>query len=230
MDYPRLCAVVLLWLPLLAAPARADIDLSRLRTLGAEPARAQTGRAGPRSDEVQAWYERARTLDVDGASPAQLSEAVDWYRRAASRGHAGAQTQLALMYLGGYGVRGNPEEAARWFRRAAESGDATAQYSIALLYHQGHGVVRDFSEALYWYESAARQGNAGAMNNLAVMHGMGEGVPQSNVEAYAWFAVAAAHGNTDAVENRDLTAAEMSEEDRRKAVARFQQLENQIAR
>ena len=219
-----------LLLLLTGGSARADLDLSVLRELAKESPQARAESSQKRSDEAQAWYERARSLDRPDATPGELEEAADYYRRAAERGNSRAQAELGLMYLEGQGVQGNPEEAARWLRRAAESGDAIAQYSLALLYHQGHGVGRDFGEALYWYENAARQGNAGAMNNLAIMHGLGEGVPQSNVEAYAWFAMAASHGDRNAGENRDVTAAEMSEEDRRRAVERYQQLENQITR
>jgi TPR repeat protein len=96
------------------------------------------------------------------------------------------------------------------------------------MYHLGQGVTRDYDDAIHWYESAARQGDANAMNNLAFMHGMGEGVVQSNVEAYVWFSLAASRGNADAAENRDLAAAEMTPEERRKARQRYTQLEEQL--
>ncbi len=66
------------------------------------------------------------------------------------------------------------------------------------------------------------------MNNMAFMYGMGEGVVQSNSEAYAWFALAASRGNADAAENRDMAASEMTPEERRKARARYTQLEEQL--
>jgi hypothetical protein len=96
------------------------------------------------------------------------------------------------------------------------------------MYHLGQGIGQDFDDAIQWYESAARQGDPNAMNNMAFMYGMGEGVSQSDVEAYAWFALAASRGNADAAENRDLAAAEMTPEERRKATARYTQLEEQL--
>ena len=103
-----------------------------------------------------------------------------------------------------------------------------AQYALGLMYHLGQGITQDFDDAIRWYETAARQGDANAMNNMAFMYGMGEGVQQSNVEAYAWFALAASRGNADAAENRDLAAAEMTPEERRKGRERYTQLEEQL--
>jgi TPR repeat protein len=208
-------------------PASADIDVSALRSLPATSGQsAAPSRAG--DEEAEGWYRQGLALDQAGSPPGQLREAAGWYLKAAERGHVEAQTSLAIMYSEGQGVGFDPLEAARWFRRAADAGNARAQYSLGLLYHQGDGVQRDFGEAIYWYESAARQGNANAMNNLAIMYGMGEGVTQSNPEAYAWFALAAENGDKNAAENRDLTAEEMTPEERRKGRERYEQLEKQL--
>jgi TPR repeat protein len=214
----------------LAFPASADIDTSILRSqskAGGAPksaaaAPAAAGQPAATSEESpNDWYQRAVAFDRPGASGNDLprasvndlASAAYWYQKAAEKGHTDAQTNLAAMYAEGRGVDFNSLESARWYRKAAEAGNVRAQYSLAIM---------------HWYESAARQGDANAMNNLAFMHGMGEGVVQSNVEAYVWFSLAASRGNADAAENRDLAAAEMTPEERRKARQRYTQLEEQL--
>ena len=227
--------------PLLVAPAfpvAADIEVGILRDLAKEapaaPARSASAAAVATSPAAAAgetpddWYARATALDRPGASADDLAAAASWYRKAADKGHTGAQVNLAVFYAQGRGVGLDTLEAARWYRRAAEAGDVRAQYSLALMYHLGQGVTRDYDDAIRWYERAARQGDANAMNNLAFMYGMGEGVAQSDVEAYAWFALAASRGNADAAGNRDMAASEMTPENRRKARERYTQLEEQM--
>jgi TPR repeat protein len=219
----------------LALPAAADIKVDILRDLTKEaPAKsagaeaAATSPAAAAEETPEDWYQRAAALDRAGVSTADLASAASWYRQAADKGHTGAQVNLAVMYAQGRGVGLDALEAARWYRRAAEAGDVRAQYSLALMYHLGQGVTQDYDDAIRWYERAALQGDANAMNNMAFMYGMGEGVAQSDVEAYAWFALAASKGNADAAENRDMAAAEMTPENRRKARDRYTQLEEQL--
>ena len=232
------CLVPLLLM--LAFPAAADIKVDILRdqakeapaapakSASAAAAATATSPAATAGETPEDWYGRAIALDRPGASAGDLASGAYWYRQAADKGHTGAQTNLATMYAEGRGVDMDALEAARWYRRAAEAGDVRAQYALALMYHLGQGVNQDYDDAIRWYERAARQGDANAMNNLAFMYGMGEGVVQSDVEAYAWFALAASRGNADAAQNRDLAAAEMTPESRRKASERYTQLEKQL--
>ncbi len=224
----------------LAFPAAADIKVDILRdqareapaapakTASAAAAAAAASPAAASDETPDDWYGRAVSLDRLDAGADDLASAASWYRKAADKGHTGAQANLAAMYAEGRGVAPNALEAARWYRRAAEAGDVRAQYSLALMYHLGQGVTQDYDDAIRWYERAARQGDANAMNNMAFMYGMGEGVVQSDVEAYAWFALAASKGNPDAAENRDMAASEMTPENRRKAKERYSQLEEQL--
>ena len=213
----------------LAFPTAADIDFSILRS-GSDGAPAAAGGEPVvvPEESPEDWYRRAVALDRPGASGSDLASATYWYGKAANKGHTDAQTDLAAMYAEGRGVDMDGLKAARWYRRAAEGGNVRAQYNLAVMYHLGQGVGQNFDDAIQWYENAARQGDANAMNNMAFMYGMGEGVAQSDIEAYAWFALAASRGNADAAENRDLAASEMTPEQRRKATARYTQLEGQL--
>ena len=66
-----------------------------------------------------------------------------WYRLAAEQGHAGAQSNLGVMYANGEGVLKDDAEAVRWYRLAAEQGHAGAQYNLGLMYAKGEGVLKD---------------------------------------------------------------------------------------
>jgi len=55
------------------------------------------------------------------------TKAVQWFRKAAERGDATAQSFLGLMYVAGRGVEQSDTKAVQWYRKAAEQGDAMAQ-------------------------------------------------------------------------------------------------------
>jgi len=58
------------------------------------------------------------------------SRAVEWYRKAAKQGHAGAQFNLGKMYENGFGVDKNDSRAVKWYRKAAKQGDALARHNL----------------------------------------------------------------------------------------------------
>ncbi|WP_304666925.1 tetratricopeptide repeat protein, partial [Neisseria bergeri] len=60
------------------------------------------------------------------------AQAVQWYRKAAEQGYAGAQVNLGLMYEQGQGVRQDYAQAVQWYRKAAEQGYAGAQVNLGL--------------------------------------------------------------------------------------------------
>ncbi len=60
--------------------------------------------------------------------PLDPAQAAEWYRRAADKGHAGAQMNLAMMYLDGQGVPRDVPQAVAWYEKAADGGDAIAMF------------------------------------------------------------------------------------------------------
>ncbi len=66
--------------------------------------------------------------------PLDPAQAAEWYRRAADKGHAGAQMNLAMMYLDGQGVARNVPQAVAWYEKAADGGDAIAMFSLGSIY------------------------------------------------------------------------------------------------
>lgn len=72
-----------------------------------------------------------------------------------SKGHAGAQYNLGLMYANSQGAPQDDVEAVRWYRLAADRGDAIAQYQFGLAYRDGEGVPQDDIQAHMWFNLAA---------------------------------------------------------------------------
>jgi uncharacterized protein len=89
----------------------------------------------------------------DWTGPRDAVRAVEWYRRAAERGHPDAQYNLGFMYVLGEGVQADPNEGVQWLRRSADQGDDSAIRLLADLYRNGrYGISADPVEAQLWHE------------------------------------------------------------------------------
>jgi len=89
----------------------------------------------------------------DWTGPRDSVRAIEWYRRAAERGHPDAQYNLGFMYLLGEGVQIDPQEGLKWLRRSADQEDECAIRLLADLYRDGkHGIAADAVEAQLWQE------------------------------------------------------------------------------
>lgn len=168
---------------------------------------------------LEAQFELGEMLVSGVLIPADVKEAVRWYRAAAQGGHTVAQTKLAVMQL-----RGEAPESDNLGSEDAENElpllrDADAQFEVAEMLYSGRGVPRDFEKAARLFLAAARQGNIEAQKKLADMYLRGEGVEQDAMEAYWWLRTATAEGDPEAsyslgeffysgpMEHRDLELA-----------------------
>src|SRR6185437_1649829 len=88
-----------------------------------------------------------------------LAAAQKLYIAAASKGHAKAMHNLAVLYA--EGTEGKPDfaNAAQWFRKAAEHGVADSQYNLGVLAARGLGTERNIAESYKWFALAAAQGD-----------------------------------------------------------------------
>lgn len=98
-----------------------------------------------------------------------ISQAIEWYRKAAQQGHAIAQNNLGVMYENGQTGRVNEQAAASWYRNAADEGYAYAQYNLGRMYAEGRGLKQDLDEARYWWRIASRQGVTRATEALNLL-------------------------------------------------------------
>ncbi len=95
------------------------------------------------------------------------AEAANWYRKAAARGSAKAQSNLGRLYANGLGVARSDAEAARWYRKAASQGLAEAQYNLGNRYYLGLSVSRDYLLAYAWASLSATNSTGGTQQNAA---------------------------------------------------------------
>ena len=62
-----------------------------------------------------------------------LSQAVEWFRRAAEQGFSSAQHSMGLSYEFGYGIDKDINKAVEWYRKAAAQGHENAKLRLKAL-------------------------------------------------------------------------------------------------
>jgi len=127
-------------------------------------------------------------------TPSDLKKAEHWFEKAARRGYAPAQVNLAMMYLQGWGVARNDGTALYWLTLAAQQGHPVGLFDLGQLYLKGCGVRKDYAEALRLFQEAASKGNAAAEVNIGYMYDVGSGVPRNLAVAVEWYRKAAEAG------------------------------------
>jgi TPR repeat protein len=119
---------------------------------GIDPALLSKATAGDPAAQVQVGESYAAGKDV----ARDLTQAAEWYRKAADKNDIAAELHLAALYRdGGKSFPRDPVQSASWYRKAAEQGDATAQATLGLLYSLGQGVAKSDVEAYFWLDLAA---------------------------------------------------------------------------
>jgi TPR repeat protein len=141
-----------------------------------------------------------------------LTEAVNWYRRAAEQGNEWSQYMLGQAYSHGYGVQKDDSTASEWYFKAAKQGNAKAQFYIGVAYSSGIGVPKDEGESEKWYRRSAEQGEAMAQVALGLSYYVGtKYIPKKLAYAYMWMSLAAAQGTQ--VKARDDLLKKMNDEE-----------------
>lgn len=196
---------------LLALPIVSSLQLHAEQASGTLPSRSQPA-ASAEPPEIAALRVRAAADDPDAqvalgslyergenGIEADPSIAAEWYSRAAGRGHAGAQFNLAVMYQEGHGVERSLTRAMAWYGQAAAQGDALAQFGLGSIYEEtAQGFVENDVLAASWYHQAAASGLAAAQRRLGALYESGRGVPRDVREAMAWYRRAADQDDPDA--------------------------------
>jgi TPR repeat protein len=141
-----------------------------------------------------AYSENRRGIAAIIGSPHDLKEAYRWFQKAARRGYAPAQVNLAMMYLQGWGVARNDGAALYWLTLAAQQRHPVGLFDLGQLYLKGCGVPQDYAEALRLFQEAARKGYAAAEVNIGYMYDAGLGVPRDRAVAAEWYRKAAEVG------------------------------------
>ncbi|HEX4348442.1 MAG TPA: tetratricopeptide repeat protein [Vicinamibacterales bacterium] len=121
----------------------------------------QNGLAGVQRDAAQArfWYERgashgqleamrnlASLYEGGSGGPQDFKRALEYFRRAAERGHARSLYEISYMTEHGYGVKPNPGDAYMWrllsVRLAPDDEVGEYRKGLAILDRSVEGAVR----------------------------------------------------------------------------------------
>jgi TPR repeat protein len=100
--------------------------------------------------------------------PHSISEALDWYRKAAQQRHTKAAATLGHFYFTGEHSPQDYALASRYYRISAENNDIASQMMIAKLTLTGMGIPKNTVEAMGWYRRAAQLGHAEAAYNIGL--------------------------------------------------------------
>lgn len=150
-----------------------------------------------RAGDTDAQFNMGVALQFGRGIERDPEKAKYWYQKAAHRGHAEAQFNLAWLLEQSLQF----DQAFHWYREAAAQGLAKAQRAVALMYGEGRGVARNDTAAARWCELAARQGHREAQYDLGVAYDMGKGVERDLSKAIEWWTRAARQGHPNAQYN-----------------------------
>ena len=127
----------------------------------------------------------------------RASEALYYYKEAATEGDAESQAVIGLAWLNGDASLPKDYRMARvYLEPAAAKGNALAQYSLSKMYIEGDGLPRDPVKGNQLLQACATTGYAACEyewgQTLATGYG---GVPLDMVQARRWFSKAAVDGD-----------------------------------
>ncbi len=98
--------------------------------------------------------------------PADTVVAVYWMQRSADQNHIGANYNLAICMMNGWGTPWDPYSAFNRFLFAAQNGMSSAQYAIGLFYLEDLVVKRNLQTASEWVKSSIQGGYKEANETL----------------------------------------------------------------
>ena len=125
-------------------------------------------------------------------------QALHWYHKAASSGHAEGHTGIGYIYLNGIGTPRNYKKAMQHYHKAASLGDTYALNNLGSCYLEGTGVKKDAQKGVLYYEKSAALGNQLAHRNLAYLYKHGIGVKKNLPKAATWYEKSARLGDIKA--------------------------------
>jgi uncharacterized protein len=147
------------------------------------------------SGEVYAQNQLGLVSALRVSNGGDIREARSWFEKAARRGYAPAQVNLAVTYINGWGGPQNYSAALNWLNAAAKQGHPRAYANLGILYMNGWGVRRDYAEAFKYLQLAADAGDSGAQANLGYLYDGGLAITQDYSVAARLYRLSAEQGN-----------------------------------
>ncbi|BBE34626.1 SPOR domain-containing protein [Sphingosinicella microcystinivorans] len=115
--------------------------------------------------DPDALFNMGQAYKLGRGVPLDKAKAEDFYRRAADKGHAPAQSNLGILLA----QRGEKAQAAELWQKAAAKRDARAQYMLGVLHFNGDTLPKNWPLAFAYMTQANSAGLPQAGRALATM-------------------------------------------------------------
>lgn len=121
-----------------------------------------------------------------------IPKAIEFWKLAAERGHADAQTYLGLCYNREQVDNSrNMEKAIELWTKAAEQNHPDAQFYLGHLYYRGIFVTKDFEKAITYLQRATKQNQTDALWTLGKFYSEGVVFKKNPEKAFQLWCIAA---------------------------------------
>jgi len=148
-------ALPLIAVSMLTAPAFADVkDGVDAWQRGDYPAAVTEWRPLALAGDADAQFNLGQAYKLGRGVPADLTQAEDWYRRAAKQGHLQAEDNLGLILF----TANRRDEAMPYIIHSAARGEPRAQYVLGTAHFNGDLAAQDWPRA---YALTKRASDAG---------------------------------------------------------------------
>ncbi len=127
-----------------------------------------------------------------------------YYRKAADKGFAKSQNNLAILLMNKYGENADLEEVQKLRISSAEGGDLYGIHNLGTVYMYGkNGFEKDLEKALYWFEKAYYRDYQPVrmLANMAWIYAQRKGPDYNSRKAGLFYWKAARRGNTYAMKH-----------------------------
>lgn len=138
-----------------SAPALADVKAGVEAWQRGDYKKAIAEWRGPAvAGDPDAQFNLGQAYKLGRGVTADLTQAEEWYRKAALQGHPQAEENYGLMLF----ENNKRPQAAQWLQKAASRGEPRSQYVLGTMYFNGDGVEKDWVRAYALTLRAAAQG------------------------------------------------------------------------
>jgi uncharacterized protein len=148
----------------LAAPALADVKTGvDAWSRGDYPAALKEWRPLAINGDADAQFNLGQAYKLGRGVPLDLTQAEEWYRKAALQGHAQAEDNYGLVMF----QNGNRQKAMTWIEKSATRGEPRAQYIYGTALFNGDLATKDWIRAYAMMTRASASGLPAASTSLA---------------------------------------------------------------
>lgn len=115
--------------------------------------------------DPDAQFNMGQAYKLGRGVPTNMATAIDWYRKAAAKGHGRAEDNLGLLMF----QQGDRAGALPYLQRSADRGEPRAQYIVGTALFNGDLAGKDWARAYALMSRAAASGLAQANASLKQM-------------------------------------------------------------